>query len=119
MQITITAEGFATVEEFFKATGMRSTNLEQPLNKIADVVMGDFSDQFDTEGRGKWPANRPETTREKMLKGLDPRVMRASNALRNSLVERGDTNQMLEINEFTLDISSRLPYAERQLRKHP
>lgn len=71
-------------------------------------------EQFDSQGKyasGGWPALKQATEDAKASAGLDPRILHATLALRRSLTESSDQNQLKTITDSLLIFGSRLEYA--------
>ncbi len=83
------------------------------FRKIADDLVQAGRRQFDTQGghaSGRWAPLKPETVRAKASKGHDPRILRATEALMNSLSRRGGPGQKLQITPGLLVFGSDVDY---------
>jgi phage gpG-like protein len=69
--------------------------------------------QFDSEGRtgsGGWAPLKPSTVANKAARGLDPRILRATDRLRRSLTNKTSPDHIEEINADSFVFGSRVPY---------
>ena len=83
---------------------------------IADLMLGIMGKVFDSQGRrggGSWRRLTEEWLSRKREDGLDPRILHASGALRESVTRRGALDQIIDISNDGLLFGSQLPYAER------
>ncbi len=75
--------------------------------------------QFETEGRhasGGWEELADVTVAAKSVQGLDPRILHATLALRNSLTEATDENAVTVITSDSLSIGTDVSYGEFHMR---
>ena len=82
--------------------GKQAENLRPLFNNLADFFMDIEEGQFASQGvrgSGGWKPLEFETIRRKEKAGQDTRILRATNALYESLTKRGDPGQHLEIND--------------------
>lgn len=113
MRLTIEGFGTKTVERDLLRF---SDNLEVPalaLEAIADFLRAAEMRQFDTQGgnSGGWAPLKQATIDEKVRNGLDPRILRATERLRMSLIDKFDADHIEEpLSPTSLRFGSRVPY---------
>ncbi len=93
--------------------GKYAGHLRPLFNNLADFFMDIEIGQFASDGaRGSrpWKPLKPETVRRKERAGLDPRILRATGALYESLTQRGDRDQKLYIMEDFMIFGSKVEY---------
>ena len=69
--------------------------------------------QFDSQGRtgsGGWAPLKPRTVASKAARGLDPRILRATDRLRKSLTNKTSPDHIEEINADSFFFGSRVSY---------
>ncbi len=92
------------------------TNLADPVLTLAAIAEGlrlAMTRQFDTQGAnsGGWAPLKQATVDEKVKKGLDPRILRASERLRYSLIRKFDPDHIEQpLSSTSLRFGSRVPY---------
>ena len=80
----------AVVARGFFMAAERIRQMEEPMNRAAEIVSREILANFDAEGRPtRWPELAESTTRKKALEGLDPRILRATEALVEGLTAEG------------------------------
>jgi phage gpG-like protein len=92
----------------------RASDARPAFHRIANLWMEYEQELFDSEGasgRGKWRPIKAETVAAKERSDLDPRILHATLALRESLTERGG-DQKLIVGPAFLVFGSHLPYAD-------
>jgi hypothetical protein len=75
-------------------------NMRPAGEEFMDYMRGVEREQFATEGAagsGGWAPLKPATVAQKAKRRLDPRILRASEALFHSLTSKGDPNHIEEI----------------------
>lgn len=73
----------------------------------------DIEEQFDTEGgsmSGGWPPLKPVTIAEKARLGLRPEIMRATDRLKESLIDERGSDQIFEIGPHGFRFGSSVSY---------
>jgi phage gpG-like protein len=73
------------VEHRLLGMGMRAEQLSPVLHAIADDLRTLEARLFQGQGFGAWPALKQSTKERKASEGLDPRILHATLALRDSL----------------------------------
>ncbi len=114
--------GDRLIERELLRFGERTLNASPVFESIADFMMGEEREQFDTEGAyasGGWQPLKEETLRRKAQLELDPRILHATLALERSLTERGDPNQVLEVSADGLVFGSSRPGAAAHQNPRP
>lgn len=84
------------------------------FHQIASDMRKQIEEQFDTEGRrgsGGWEMIKPSTIAAKAAAGLDPNILRATNALMESLTGSGG-DHIEEVTDDSLLLGSRNPYGK-------
>lgn len=113
MEFTFDASGDQLVSRKLLRYADRATNAQPAFESIADTLRGYEKRLFDSggaSGGAPWDSLAPSTVRAKAAAGLDPRVLRATNALRNSLALKDDKNHQEIVTENQLVFGSTLPY---------
>lgn len=80
------------------------------LRQIADDMRGQIAEQFATEGSrgsGGWQELADSTLKAKAAEGLDPHILRATDDLMNSLVNKGDKWHIEEVTDESLLLGSK------------
>src|SRR5262245_36123214 len=123
MDILITIEGDKVVQEKFMLMGKRAVNARPAMQAIAlylleaqDMI---FAAQGARGGHAPWKPITEQWAERKARLGLDPRILHATLALRDSMSNLEDPNQFLKITNRSVTLASELPYAERQNRERP
>lgn len=122
MRFTFEISGDKLIEREILRVGAHARDARPAFAVIADFMMGETRRQFDSQGAyasGGWKPLKPATVRAKARRGLDPRILHATGALRRSLTRRGDTNQLLELRPDEMRFGSRLVYAAAHQRPRP
>src|SRR5687768_16263499 len=80
---SVVARGFFMAAE-------RIRQMEAPMQRAAEIVSREILANFDAEGRPtRWPELAESTVRKKASEGLDPIILRATEALVGGLTEEG------------------------------
>lgn len=114
LTLKIQAEGEVIVERQLLRF---SENLEAPgeqLEEIAVLLGEAVEKQFDTEGghaSGGWKALTEERVATKARLGLDPRILRATSALFDSLTRKYDPRHIERLSGSSLTFGSTVSYA--------
>jgi phage gpG-like protein len=115
VRIIITAQGLDYMEKDIMASSGRARFLKPALEKVADDMMRVTRLQFLSQGRrggGSWAELSEGWALAKAKRGLDPRILFAKHPLVDSLTDRGDPNQILEITNKGIRYGSSVPYAD-------
>ncbi len=110
------ASGDKLVRRELLDMGHRGLDASPAFRVIADDLRHYETERFDSRGYGTWASLMAATVRDKISRHLDPRVLHATLALRNSLTVKGDENQEVVIAPQFLIFGSKVPYA-RYLQK--
>jgi len=98
----------------------RVANMREPLNLVADDMMYVIGQNFSSQGRrggGRWKGLDESTIKMKAEAGsLQRGILVDSGALHDSMTQRGDPDQELEVTPYMIRLASRLPYAEAHQR---
>lgn len=92
------------------------------LETVASLLMRVVGQTFESQGRrggGSWRQLSTSWIAQKQRLGLDPRIGHATLALRHSMTERGDPNQILDVTDNMVNLGSSLPYAHTQQKHRP
>lgn len=111
MRFDFEVEGDVLVSRKILRFGDRAVNASPAFRQIADDMMDWERELFDAQGGGQWRPIKEATREAKARADLDPRVLHATLALRESLTERGDENQKLLITDDFLVFGSTLKQA--------
>jgi phage gpG-like protein len=82
--------------------------------RIREYFVSVERSQFDSEGRtgsGGWAPLKPRTVASKAARGLDPRILRATERLRKSLTNKTSSDQQFEYDSDSMSFGTRVPYA--------
>jgi phage gpG-like protein len=98
--------------------GMTAVKRAKPaLELVADDLLHAIEMNFEGQGRrggGSWKQLSPSWAARKNELDLDPRILHATEALRDSMTVRGDPAMDLRITNRSITLDSRLPYARVQ-----
>lgn len=101
--------------------GDRMRDFRRPFqNIVKDHLRPAARKQFATQGgfgSGGWPAISPERRAEKLRQGLDPRILHATHALRDSF--QGGSDAVLEVGRDELRWGSRVSYGKYHRKTRP
>ena len=114
MRILFEVAGDRQLNRELLGVGDRAGDARPALEAIADLWIVETREQFATEGRhasGGWKPLKSATILAKRRRRLRPEILRATDALMDSLTKRGDDNMILHVSAGELDYGSRLPYA--------
>lgn len=113
--LTLSIEGFG--ETLVRRSLMRfADDVEAPraaLEVAADILRKAVEEQFDTEGghaSGGWPPLSEARVAAKARLGLDPRILRASGALFESLTRKFDSQHIERLSGSSLTFGSTVYY---------
>lgn len=113
MKLVIDSLGDQVVARKLLAIADRAVDVEPAMRSISDQIMLSERKQFDSQGgygSGGWEPLAPSTVRTKARRGLDPRILRATGDLAESLTNRGGANLSIPRHDG-LDFGSTVPYA--------
>jgi hypothetical protein len=91
--------------------GDRALDARPAFRLIAEDFRHFEEARFDTRGYGTWRPLSPSTIREKARKGLDPRILHATGALRRSLTRRDAPDSYVRVFPNFMLFGSSVPYA--------
>lgn len=91
--------------------GARDLDARPAFEVIADDLMASEERRFNRRGFGTWKPLADSTRKAKAARGLDPRILHATLALRRSLTRRRDEHQVLHVEPQFLILGTDLPYA--------
>lgn len=114
MEFTFEATGDKLISRRFERFADRSIAAAPAFQKIADNFRGYERRLFDTQGASggvRWDDLAESTCKAKAARDLDPRVLRATNRLRNSLVLKRSLDHEEEVTDSFLLFGSKLDYA--------
>ena len=116
MRFDFEVDGDVQVSRKLLRLGEYAGDATPVFDSMADDIIKLTKRQFDTQGSsgsGGWDQLKPETIRRKAnhKPPLDPRILRATGALFNSLTSRGGSNQILETKKDSLTFGTKLPYS--------
>ena len=109
MRVSISITGDVQVERKLLRLGDRAANASVVFSQIADKLMDWTDEQFRSEGArasGGWEELAPSTVRAKGHEG----ILVDTGDLYNALVNRGDANQILDINDDEMRYGADLDY---------
>lgn len=114
LQFSIKAYGTERIAQKFRTSAKQATNsrpaMQQVLRRIVEIERAIFDSQG-VRGGGSWKNLSPKWQARKAAAGLDSRKLRASGALFRSLTSLQSSNMIRDINNYSLEFGSRLPYA--------
>jgi phage gpG-like protein len=114
MRVELDVFGEKQISREILRVGERASDARPVFSSIARYLMGEEEQQFASEGRyasGGWARLKDATIAAKRRAHLDPRILRATDALHRSLTRRGDANQVLVIRPNELRFGTKLAYA--------
>jgi len=89
-------------------------NMKPVLDDVADDMMRVIGINFSSEGRrggGSWQFLSASRMRQKIKKGYPPDILIATGALHDSMTQRDDPDQHLQVTGTSIELSSYVPYA--------
>lgn len=113
MKLIYSVHGEDIIQRDLMRFGIRAGNARPAFLAIAKDMMDAMESQFDTQGAhasGGWEPLKEATLKAKAKAGLDPRILHATLALRNSLTGTGGDNVLIASDE-SLTFGSQLFYA--------
>jgi len=108
----VEAVGAAKAASDLELMGKRAQNV-RPLDAvIRRVFLESEKERFEGQNqRPKWPPLADSTRERKARQGLDPRALRATQALHASLTQEGAAGQVDEPSPGSFRFGTKLPYA--------
>jgi phage gpG-like protein len=94
------------------AIGGRGADARPAWPLVFQQMRADSEERFKSEGEGTWPKLADITKETKARKGLDPRIMHASNALYRSLTAERGRNTIRRKAKTQLRFGTKLFYAD-------
>jgi hypothetical protein len=91
--------------------GLRARDVRPAKRSVQNVFRRAQVRHYATRGDGEWPSLAQSTREAKARKGLDPRVMHATNALYDSLVSATGAGSVSEARASELEFGTSVPYA--------
>lgn len=92
--------------------GNRAIDAAPAFRLIADDMRHYETERFDSAGNGTWAPLEASTIAQKARKGLDPRILHATERLRRSLTSDHAPDQELIITPAFMVFGSKVPYAQ-------
>lgn len=111
LEVGLKERGADVAARNLEAMGDRARDVRPAKRAVHDVFRKAQQRHYATRGDGEWPALKQSTREAKARKGLDPRVMHASNALYNSLVSASGAGAVNEARMDELEFGTSVPYA--------
>jgi phage gpG-like protein len=125
MRFVLTVAGEVQMDREIEAIGTHAEGIDQVLRDIARDLNKETKEQFETEGRhasGGWPPLTDRYAKRKarmiatgkFIAGRRARymqILRLTDRLRLSLVNRDDPEHVETIEDHTLEWGTRVPYA--------
>ena len=115
MRIELTTTGDKQITTKLLAGARRALNLDPALRDTADELRRAADREFRAQ---RWLPLRPNTVRRKREEGLDPRILIATGAMRESLTTRHGGN-IERVSGNQLDFGSSVYYLEFTQRRRP
>lgn len=109
MQLYLEVFGDVQLARELLRFGERAEDMSPAFEQIADDFLQIQEFQFDSQGgmfSGGWAALAPSTIESKRRQGLDPRILHATLALRNSLTNKNDPNHVRRITPDTMEVGT-------------
>jgi phage gpG-like protein len=92
----------------------KAPDMRRIAPRLGEYLQSVERSQFDSEGRtgsGGWAPLKPRTVATKAARGLDPRILRATNRLRKSLTNKTSPDAIFEFDADSMFFGTRVPYA--------
>jgi phage gpG-like protein len=105
------AHGDKLVSRELLDMGDRALDARPAFRLIADDFREFEAERFDSRGEGTWAPLAASTVREKAQRGLDPRVLHATSALRISLTKKLAKGSYSRVFPNFMLFGSTVPYA--------
>lgn len=106
----------------FERMGAAALDAKPAFARMAVLLFEIEEAVFESQGRrggGAWADITAQWRERKVRNALDPRILHATHALRDSMTKPEAEGQILEITRNALVLGSSLPYAEAQNKKRP
>ena len=100
VEVTVEVFGAPVIRRRLLRAGAAATDASAAFRRIAGLLDHAAEQQFATSGAyggAAWAPLAPSPLAAKARAGLDPRILRATHELMNSLVDRGDSQHIEEI----------------------
>lgn len=112
LRLTIESYGETLVDRELLRFSDELENPERALGSVADYMRHATERNFETEGgnAGGWPALSQGRVEEKARLGLDPRILRATDALFESLTRKFDPRHIEHLSPTSLTFGSTVFY---------
>jgi phage gpG-like protein len=111
MQIEFEAYGEQLVARKLIRWADRAVDASPAFEAIADQMAGMEEARFTAQGYGLWPPLAASTSLQKAQAGLDPRILHATLALRESLTEKDDEAHLRIVTDDGLIFGTTVEYA--------
>lgn len=127
MRLVLEVYGDVQLQRDLLRFNERLTDLTPAWESLADEFLALEKAQFDSQGgfaSGGWAPDAPSTLAYKARHGLDPRVMHATLALRESLTSRGAPGSVRRITPTSMEVGTDVrspegfPYAAAHQAPH-
>lgn len=119
VRLTIDTTGEPELATDMLELGERADDVSPVLAEIADDFERAETRLFDTQGGGRWAPLKPSTVAAKAAAGLDPRILHATGALRDSLTKQGAQGAVRRITSDDFEAGTAVPYARYLGRRRP
>lgn len=121
IRLTIDTLGSEIVARELLRMAGRTDDLRPVMNGVADLLRDSTREQFDSQGAsgsGGWKPLAASTVERKARAGLDPRILHATLALRESLTGTGGANIAISRRDG-LDFGTTVEYAKYHSTSRP
>jgi phage gpG-like protein len=112
--INIEMLGAEETRRWFLRGEMAIEHTEPAMQKVADDMMYCIGVNFSSEGRrggGSWAHLSEQQVKRKAARGQHPEILIGWGALHDSVTQRGDPDQELEVTDEEVNLGSSLDYA--------
>jgi phage gpG-like protein len=107
VKVTVEQKGTGRAVLDLHALGVRASDVRTVGKKIGRIVAASNKRRFDTRGQGRWKPLDPATKEQKAKSGHDPRPMRQTGKLYDSLTDPTPLSEK----PTELTFGTKLPYA--------
>lgn len=117
MTFTVKVVGLKEAFQMIRGGKLAVSNMKPAMELVADDLLLAIEQNFESQGRrggGSWKPDSTEWANRKAAAGLDPRILHATEALRDSMTVRGDPAMDLHITNKQIRLDSFLEYAAVQ-----
>lgn len=114
MNLTFEVAGEKQVSRELLRFAGRTVDAQPAFIAIAELLMVETKEQFETEGRhasGGWKPLKQATVTAKARAGQRVQILQRTGSLMDSLTQAGDGNMIHKTYPDGLDFGSRVPYA--------